>query len=156
MLDILGRFDISRNHGHDSIPDSFLAGNSIIEESIGNYYQENSQDNLYGVVSAILYRMHANGHFLIPAVTQEDGTSFELHHIQSNDGKMWPVVFTSQEEYEKGQKTSVISYFIDAFLEMCKDMPEEGIVINPWGQSFLLTKDLISLLLQVMKEGRGQ
>ena len=156
MLDILGRFDISRNHGHDSIPDSFLAGNSIIEESIGNYYQENSQDNLYGVVSAILYRMHANGHFLIPAVTQEDGTLFELHHIQSNDGKVWLVVFTSQEEYEKGQKTSVISYFIDAFLVMCKDMPEEGIVINPWGQSFLLTKDLITLLLQVTKEGSAQ
>lgn len=156
MLDILGRFDISREHRHDSIPDSFLAGNSIIEEAIGKYYQENSQDNLYGVVSAILYRMHANGHFLIPAVTQEDGTSFELHHIQSNDSKMWLVVFTSQDEYEKGQKASVISYFIDAFLEMCKDMPEEGIVINPWGQSFLLTKELINLLLQVTKEGSAQ
>lgn len=156
MLDILGRFDISRDHGHDSIPDSFLAGNSIIEEAIGKYYQENSQDNLYGAISAILYRMHANGHFLIPAVTQEDGTSFELRHVQANDGKLWLVVFTSQEEYEKGQEASVISYFIDAFLEMCKDMPEEGIVINPWGQSFLLTKDLINLLLQVTKEGSAQ
>ena len=156
MLDILGRFDIARKHGHDSIPDSFLAGNIVIEEAIGKYYQENSQDNLYGVISAILYRMHANGHFLIPAVTREDGTSFELHHVQANDGKLWLVVFTSQEEYEKGQEASVISYFIDAFLEMCKDMPEEGIVINPWGQSFLLTKDLINMLLQVTKEGSAQ
>ena len=156
MLDILGRFDISREHGHDSIPDSFLAGNIVIEEAIGKYYQENSQDNLYGVISAILYRMHANGHFLIPAVTQEDGTSFELRHVQANDGKLWLVVFTSQEEYEKGQEASVISYFIDAFLDMCKDLPEEGIVINPWGQSFLLTKGLINLLLQVTKEGSAQ
>ena len=136
MRDILARFDISREHGHDSIPDSFLAGNSIIEEAIGKYYQENSQDNLYAVVSAILYRMHANGHFLIPAVTQEDGTSFELHHIQSNDGKMWLAVFTSHE--------------------FCADMQEEGIIINPWGQSFLLTKDLINLLLQVSQEGSAQ
>lgn len=156
MLDILGRFDIARKHGHDSLPDSFLAGNSIIEEAIGRYYQENSRDNLCGVVSAILYRMHANGHFLIPAVTQEDGTSFELHHIQSNDGKMWPVGFTSREEYEKGQKAAVISCFIDAFLEMCADMQEEGIVINPWGRPFLLTRDLIDLLLQVTKEGSAQ
>ena len=156
MLDILGRFDIAREHRHDSVPGSFLAGNSIIEEAIDRYYRETSEDNLYGVVSAILYRMHANGHFLIPAVTQEDGISFELHHIQANDGKLWLVVFTSREEYEKGQKASVISYFIDAFLEMCADMPEEGIVINPWGRSFLLTKELIHLLLQVTKEGGAQ
>ena len=76
--------------------------------------------------------------------------------IQANDGKMWLVAFTSQEEYEKGQDTSVISYFIDAFLEFCADMQEEGIIINPWGQSFLLTKDLINLLLQVSKEGSAQ
>lgn len=153
MLDILGRFDISRDHGHDSFPDSFLTGNSIIEEAIARYYEESNQEYLLAVVNAILYRMHANGHFLIPAVTQEDGVSFDLHHIQANDGKMWLAVFTSPEEYEKGQKASVLSYFIDAFLEFCADMQEEGIIINPWGQSFLLTKDLIRLLLQVSKEG---
>ncbi len=156
MLDILGRFDISREHGHDAFPDSFLSGNSMIEEAIARYYEESNQDNLLAVVNAILYRIHANGHFLIPAVTQEDGASFELHHIQANDGKMWLAVFTSPEEYEKGQKASVLSYFIDAFLEFCADMQEEGIIINPWGQSFLLTKDLIKLLLQVSKEGSAQ
>ena len=156
MLDILGRFDISREHGHDTFPDSFLTGNSIIEDAIARYYEESNQDNLLAVVNAILYRMHANGHFLIPAVTQEDGVSFDLHHIQANDGKMWLAVFTSPEEYEKGQKASVLSYFIDAFLEFCADMQEEGIIINPWGQSFLLTKDLIKLLLQVSKEGSAQ
>ena len=156
MLDILGRFDISREHGHDTFPDSFLTGNSIIEDAIARYYEESNQDNLLAVVNAILYRMHATGHFLIPAVTQEDGVSFDLHHIQANDGKMWLAVFTSPEEYEKGQKASVLSYFIDAFLEFCADMQEEGIIINPWGQSFLLTKDLIKLLLQVSKEGSAQ
>ncbi len=46
MLDILGRFDIARKHGQDSFPDSFLAGNGVIEEAIGKYYQENSRENL--------------------------------------------------------------------------------------------------------------
>ena len=69
---------------------------------------------------------------------------------------MWLVVFTSREEYEKGQKASVISYFIGAFLEFCADMSEEGIIINPWGRSFLLTGDLISLILQAAKGGRTQ
>ena len=152
-MDIPDHFDISREHGHDSFPDSFLAGNGMIEEAIARYYEERDQDRLSAVVNAILYRMHANGHFLIPVAAQEDGTSFEPHHIQANDGGMWLTAFTSQEEYEKGQKTSVLSYFIDAFLELCAEMPEEGIVINPWGQSFPLTKELIKLLLQVSKEG---
>ncbi|MBR0040260.1 MAG: ADP-ribosylglycohydrolase family protein [Oscillospiraceae bacterium] len=153
MLDVLGLFDIAREHGHDRFPDSFLTGNSMIEEAIARYYEQSDQDNLLAVVNAILYRMHAIGHFLIPAVIREDGASFDLHRIRANDGKLWLAVFTSTEEYEKGQKASVLSYFIDAFLEICADMQEEGIVINPWGQSFLLTKDLIKLLLQVSKEG---
>ena len=156
MLDILARFDIAREHGHDAFTDPFLTGNGMIEEAIARYYQERTQDNLYAVINAILYRMHANGHFLIPAAVQEDGTSFELHHIQDNDGKLWLAVFTSREEYKKGQEASVLSYFIDAFLVMCADMQEEGIVINPWGQSFPLTKDLINLLLQVSKERSTQ
>ena len=84
--------------------------------------------------------------------------SARMHPVQDriDDGKLWLAVFTSQAEYEKGQKASVISYFIDAFLEFCADMQEEGIVIKPWGQSFLLTKDLINLLLQVSKEGSVQ
>ena len=156
MLTVLGRFEVAREHGQDPIPDPFLAGNGVIEEAIGRYYGESSRDNLYGVISALLYRMHANGHFLIPAVTQEDGKSFALRPVQTKDGKLWPAVFTSREEYEKGQKTAVISYFIDSFLELCAEMHEEGIVINPWGRPFLLTKDLMNLLLQVSKEGSAQ
>ena len=36
---------------------------------------------------------------------------------------------------------------MDAFLEFCVDMQEEGIIINPWEQFFLLTKDLINLIM---------
>ncbi len=151
MLDILGRFDIAREHGHDCIPNSFLVGNSIIEDSIAAFHQERSWEKINSVLNAILIRMMANGHFLIPAETCEDG-SFELHHVQMSDGNPWLAVFTSQEEYEKGEQASVISYFIDSFLELCLDMDEEGIIINPWGQSFVLTKDLIKLLVDTNKE----
>ena len=47
----------------------------------------------------------------------------------------------------------ITEFLRDAYGILVKDMQEEGIVINPWGQSFLLTKDLIKLLLQVSKEG---
>lgn len=89
-------------------------------------------------------------------VTSQEEMHFKLHHIQTNDGKMWLVAFTSEEEYRKGEAASIINNFIGSMLEGCADMSEEGIILNPWGQSFLLTKDLIKLIIQVDKEGSAQ
>ena len=173
MVYVLGRFDISREHGHDTFPDDTLTGNVIIEDAIARYYEKGDRESLIGVLDAILQRMKADGHFMIPVIppqamaemidvehvrvgdtaTNEEDLHFKLHHIQTNDGKMWLVAFTSDEEYRKGEATSIISNFIDSMLEGCADMAEEGIILNPWGQSFLLTKDLIQLILQVNEEG---
>ena len=176
MLYILGRFDISREHGHDVIPDDTLTGNVLIEDAIARYYEDSNRQNLIGVLDAILQRSRAGGHFLIPVippqamfdmidiehvkigdtVTSQEEMHFKLHHIQTNDGKMWLVAFTSDEEYRKGEAASVIDNFIGSMLEGCADMSDEGIIINPWGQSFLLTKDLIKLIIQADKEGSAQ
>ena len=176
MLYILGRFDIAREHGHDVIPDDRLTGNVLIEDAIARYYEASTQQNLIGVLDAILQRSRAGGHFLIPVippqamldmidiehvkigdtVTSQEELHFKLHHIQTNDGKMWLVAFTSDEEYRKGEAASVIDNFIGSMLEGCADMSDEGIIINPWGQSFLLTKDLIKLIIQADKEGSAQ
>lgn len=176
MLYILGRFDISREHSHDVIPDDILTGNVLIEEAIARYYDASTQQNLIGVLDAIIQRNRAGGHFLIPVippqamfdmididhvkvgdtVTSQEEMHFKLHHIQTKDGKLWLVAFTSDEEYRKGEAASVINNFIGSMLEGCAEMSEEGIIINPWGQSFLLTKDLIKLIIQVDKEGSAQ
>ena len=176
MLYILGRFDIAREHGHDVIPDDTLTGNVLIEDAIARYYEASTRQNLIGVLDAILQRSRAGGHFLIPVippqamfdmidiehvkigdtVTSQEELHFKLHHIQTNDGKMWLAAFTSDEEYRKGEAASVIDNFIGSMLEGCADMSDEGIIINPWGQSFLLTKDLIKLIIQADKEGSAQ
>ncbi|MBQ1407265.1 MAG: Ig-like domain-containing protein, partial [Eubacterium sp.] len=169
---VLERFDIARTHGHDSFPEDFLSGNSLIEEAIARYYESGSEESLLGVLDAILCRADADGHFLIPVmppqamydaididklrvgdtVSSPEQPEFQLLCIQTKDGKQWPVVFTSREELQKGEIVSVVSNFIDSTLEGFADMAEEGVVINPWGQSFLLTKDMIKLILQVRKE----
>ena len=89
-------------------------------------------------------------------VASQEELHFKLHHIQTNDGKMWFVAFTSDEEYRRGEAASVIDHFIGSLLEGCADMSDEGIIINPWGRSFLLTKDLIRLIIQADKEGSAQ
>ena len=176
MLYILGRFDIAREHGHDVIPDDSLKGNVLIEDAIARYYEASTQQNLIGVLDAILQRSRAGGHFLIPVippqamfdmidiehvkigdmVTSQEELHFKLHHIQTKDGNMWLVAFTSDKEYRKGEAASVIDNFIGSMLEGCADMSDEGIIINPWGRSFLLTKDLIKLIIQVDKEESAQ
>ena len=173
MLDILGRFDISREHGHDVISDDILSGNVLIEDAIARYYDAGTRQNLIGVLDAILQRDRAGGHFLIPVippqamfdvinlehvkigdtVTSREEMHFKLHHIQTSDGKLWLAAFTSEEESRKGESASLISHLIGSVLEGFADMSEEGVIINPWGQSFLLTKDLIRLILQADRKG---
>ncbi len=174
MLEVLGRFEIARDHGNDSFPEDYLSGNVFIEDAVARYHRDSTKENLIRVLDAVLIRMEADGHFLIPVippqamfdmididhvkigdtVTSQEELHFKLHHIRTNDGKLWLVAFTSEAEFRKGETVSVISNFIGPMLEGCAGMTEEGIIINPWGQSFLLTKELIRLILQVSKEGR--
>ena len=94
--------------------DPFLEGNEYIEKAIEQYRKNTSEENLFAVLEAIRQRMHADGHFIFPILTDEnDETSFIFRTIQTKDGKVWNAAFTSQEEYEKGVPSRVISNFID-------------------------------------------
>lgn len=171
MLEVLSRFETVREHGHDALPGDYLSGNAVIEEAVDRFARESSRQNLLGVVDAILRRMLADGHFLIPVippqamleqfdpdrvkpgdtVTVGEDLHIRLHHIRDGEGKLWLAAFTSEEEYRKGEEVSVVSHFISSILIGCADMPEEGIAINPWGRTFLLTKDLIRLILHAAR-----
>ena len=63
-------------------------------------------------------------------------------------GKLWNAAFTSQAEFEKGAPSGVISNFIDSSMKFCLESETEGFIINPWGQSFLLAKELIEMIFQ--------
>ncbi len=129
--------------------DMFLDGNELIETAIAEYYAEDSKEKLVGVLDAIRQRMHEDGHFIIPVVVnEEDENQFAFRTIQTNDEKLWHVVFTSQDEFAKGETSAVISHFIDSTLQFCLQTEATGYIINPWGQSFLLTKELIQMIYE--------
>ena len=168
---VLERFDALRGRKTDSFEDPYLTGNKMVEEAIARYHEGPSRENLIAVLESIRIRMHEDAHLIIPVIppeqmladidpekvivgdtiTMEEEQHFKLHHLETKDGKSWLVAFTSQSEFEKGEKTSVISYFMDVMLKGCRDMAEEGIILNPWGKSFLLTKELINLILEADK-----
>ena len=128
--------------------DSFLDGNEIIEDSISRYYQDTSKETLIGVLDAIRTRMKQDGHFMIPVTTSDDGNTFSFRTVQNENGEQWMVLFTSPGEFEKGEPSNILSNFIDTTLKSCLDFGHNGFVINPWGQSFTLSKDLIQLIYE--------
>ena len=54
MAYILGRFDISRKHGHDDFPGDTLSGSGIIDETIDRGCRTGSKENRIGVSDGIL------------------------------------------------------------------------------------------------------
>ena len=127
--------------------DTFLEGNELIEAAIVKFHTDKSRENLMGVLEVIRQRMHADGHFIFPVlVDEEDEDRFVFRTVQTKDGKVWNAAFTSQAEYEKGAQSQVLSYFIDNAMKFCLQSETEGFIINPWGRSFMLSKDLIEMI----------
>ena len=136
--------------------DPFLDGNEAIETAIAIYYEDSSKENLIAILETIRQRMHEDGHWIFPVRTdEEDMESFAFCAIQTEDGKVWQAAFTSLEEYEKGETSEVLSHYIDAVLYTCLDSEFDGFILNPWGQSFLLTRELIEMILTADEEADG-
>ncbi|WP_242940024.1 SseB family protein [Ruminococcus sp. YE71] len=146
---VLDRFNELRIPAIPPFHDEFLDGNTLIEQAIADYYADDSKEKLLAVLEAIRQCMHADRHFIILViVNEEDDNTVAFRTLQTNDGKLWHVVFTSQEEYEKGKNSAVISHFIDSTLQSCLKTEATGYIINPWGQSFMLTKELIQMIYE--------
>ena len=148
-----------------------LDGNSIIEEAIAQFNSKRTKENMIAVLEAIRRRMHEDGQFILPVIppqaafdaidlehikagdtiTYDEELHFKLHHIETDDGRSCLAVFTSREECEKGESVSTITNFIAPVLKSWRNMPEAGVFINPWGNSFLLTKELLNLILDADK-----
>ena len=148
MLEVLDSFS-QRTNELLSSNDAFLAGNIIIEEAIADFSREANEETLTAVLESIRERMHKDGHFIVPVITDEkDPNLFCFQAIKANDGKLWNAVFTSNEEFRKGAPSQVISNFIDICLKFCLESNQEGFIINPWGQPFMLSKELIEHIFE--------
>jgi ADP-ribosylglycohydrolase len=169
MLRILERFDEFR--GRSAGKDDDLKWNNVIEEAISAFHQETNNEKFSAVIEAIYHRMYENGCFMIPViapqnafdmidlehmkvgdvVTTDEDLHFKFQHLNTEDGKLWAVAFTSEAEYQKGDPSDMMRMAIRQLLEgFSGDCQEEGIIINPWGDKLLLTKEWINEILQNM------
>ena len=113
-----------------------LVGNEQIIEKIDKFKANQSRENLLSLLEAIHNRMNDNGQFLIPVtppqaaldlfksgdikagdtVKSDVDLHFGLNTLETADGKKWLVAFTSHDEYEKGEASSIITQEIRGFL----------------------------------------
>ena len=138
-------------NGTPEFQDPFLEGNEAIEDAIARFYANKDEEHFWTILDSVRTRMHEDGHFIIPVrFDEEEPGNFTFQGLTDKDGKLWHAAFTSQEEFEKGAKSEALSFFIDKTLETCctPDYEAEGFIINPWGQSFMLTKDIAEKIIQ--------
>ncbi len=149
ILNVLNQFEEFKEQRQAPFHDMFLDGNERIEAAIGRYYADRRDEDLIEVLGAIRQRMHEDGHFLFPIILdEEDENNFFIQTVLTEDDVLWQAAFTSRKEFEKGEPSKVLSNFIDSSLKACLESDSPGYIINPWGQPFLLSTDLIRLIFQ--------
>lgn len=144
---------------HSEYRDSFLAGNEQIEKAIHEYYEDASQAALINVLTTIHLRIVEDGHLIVPvdSYTDDEGSQcFGIKTIQLDEQQIAVVAFTSQEAFAKAPPSEALSHFIDSVLTMAHDNDSfAGVLLNPWGESFFLTKELIEVILRAGSVNHG-
>lgn len=120
---------------------NFLNGNHLIKERISAFRAEPTAEGYGAIFEQIQERIAEDGHFLIPCQIAEEELEnpvFYFHQIQTEDGSIYLAAFTDEEEAEKGEKTGLLSDFIDQFFDIVFSDPfVAGFILNPWSETTL-------------------
>lgn len=132
----------------------FLIGNVNIKGAIEKIIDNPSEDNAEEFALVLVERMLDFGQLIVPIETcEDDHDSFIYKTVVNDDGSIFFPAFTDQEEFEKGPDAEKLYHFIDALFEKVLETDEiSGVVINPWGDSFELSKDLIEKAVNAKNE----
>ena len=145
--------------------------NSILDdlnESIKKFNINRSEESFNKVVEIVMALLNGEGFIYIPVGISEetvrsiknngvfdkdkihinDGASFELRKIISNDNKGLLPCFTDKKKYRPTPRTALIFSSFKQYLDMAKAYSDiDGIVINPFTDPIVFTKEIIEGLL---------
>lgn len=144
-----------------------------IEMAIADYVksdEKTADEKSVAVLESIRCAMNANQRFIIPIESPESSLdvseperekmdnndegaeelSIKVRTLESAQGDRAMVAFTSSDEVCKGKDTFTATLDIGEFLEYNLISPcFDGVVINPWGNSYFLTKNNIKSIFRV-------
>ena len=166
MLKVMNKFTDIKNRQQDRYID-----NHFLDDAIDLYYKDVSKENLLILLNAIIKRIEEQGVAPSPMINVNNvqidvdnlkvGESFSLDdelrlkidRVEDGDGKQWIPLYTSEEEIFKGNTSNIIfeSSIVDLLIAAYNNDEVDGMVINPFGQSFTLPKDLLKLVYDFLK-----
>ena len=140
--------------------DALLKGNEKIEEAVAAFNNDRNQKTLGGVVNAIGHEMEQGTRFLLAAVPMQapggnnaSRPAFRMNVLKTNNGALVAAAFTSTAEQRKGGKTEALAVPIkDVFENVLRMEQLQGVVLNPWGSNFLITRQLITSILSYAEQ----
>ena len=146
--------------------EELLKGNTKITEAISVFTQEENhdKDHLQEVFHRILEEMKAGTCMLFAAtpVPAEEGQEknqlrITMNILKTGDGKSYAIAYTSQEEQAKGKERqdvgNAVTMPIGKILEAAVQNPQiDGVVINPWGESFIVVRQVEEVLLNQLRQ----
>ncbi|MCI2049470.1 MAG: ADP-ribosylglycohydrolase family protein [Lachnospiraceae bacterium] len=137
-------------------------GEKLIEQTIADYYASQDREHLVRTLEVLRAQADA-GTRLIAAVVpvpepkvismeawKNNGHEkrFMLNRLKGKDDTEIAVAFTSPEQQKKGPASAGMLIPLGDLLRTVEKMDKlEGLMINPWGQRFLLTRQTIAVLL---------
>lgn len=126
----------------------YIKENDKISSAISKLAKENTYENFVSVIEELTSRMEAGGHFILQAAQQEGEEGYRVCSVRSENGTEWLAVFTDLSEYEKagGKEEEAYTQYIAQILLNAQSMDGvEGVVINPFGDSFSISKAMIDI-----------
>ena len=126
--------------------DPGLEGNEKIEDAILALQQEASQELLAHALTVLRRRMRENGQLILAVEPSAGKEQLALKTIQTPDGNLWWVAFTSFEEQNRGGG-SVMSGFLADMDQLFPSDGIHGIILNPWNRTLMLDKTLLQIIL---------
>lgn len=128
------------------IDEKDFEGNDQLEERIQLLNSEETKENFDRTIQMLQNQLHA--HCLIPVIDEEEG-EYSIRNIQLGEQRdNFIAVFTSFEQMEPGEATAYISDEIYSLFCNAMEMEEiTGVVINPWTDPLLLSKELLAMVM---------
>lgn len=137
----------------------------LVDQAIQALDEERSQSHIYDLILSLKQCMAKESLFYVPLETSEPKDLLEipkldLNHIldqniptfrkvEMEKGGMAFCAFTSKEEMGKGQPTDYeVLKASDLLWKALKDESILGLILNPWGLSILLNKELLALICE--------
>lgn len=134
--------------------------NARLEEAISIIRAEPNRENLASLMENICVGINANARLVIPVVEPQEvvdnateETKLSMRVVRLTGGKRALVAFTSISELNKGESTASMMQTFKAYFDAVNEMRDiDGVILNPWGTSYFLSKEGIETILSFNKD----